>query len=248
MFGFWGCKNKDKKEPGVTTASGAEKYKVDYSGQKDYFTGAKDEYKVGETVTVYYGLIATDTDYWFTLDGEKLNCAWDDDNGYVIEFTMPSHDVVLECHSRNSMVYEPYSEGDILVDYYIGTVGTDGGDSYRELVLSYIDFYQAKLEVITYSAASGVETVTEYTVPYDAINMCFEAIDEEDFRSWADLEDYECLDGAITSLGYLDRDGEYIKVSTDKMPQDGESALDRVGAVLAEYIKNEYLTDKGDSN
>ena len=58
-------------------------------------------------MTLYYEIIATDTDYSFLLDGENLNFGWDENKGFVITFTMPDHDVKLECRMRNSMVYDP---------------------------------------------------------------------------------------------------------------------------------------------
>ena len=81
-------------------------YSVDYCGQKDCYTNAKDKYKAGSKVTLYYDLIATDTDYKFTLDGESLNWTSDENGLFTIEFIMPDHDVKLECHTKNSM--EPY--------------------------------------------------------------------------------------------------------------------------------------------
>lgn len=43
----------------------AEYHTVDYSGNKDCFTNAKDRYRVGEQVELYFDLIATDVDYTF---------------------------------------------------------------------------------------------------------------------------------------------------------------------------------------
>ena len=85
----------------------AAKYKVDYDGHKSSYTGAKDSYPAGAKVTLYYEFIATDTDYSFYLDGESLKYEWDEKHGFAITFTMPDHDVKLECRSRNSMVYDP---------------------------------------------------------------------------------------------------------------------------------------------
>lgn len=85
-----------------------KKYNVDYCGAKDCYSNAKDSYKAGTKVTLYYDLIATDTDYSFTLDGEPVKWSYDVKKGIVIEFTMPEHDVKLECHSHNSML--PYYE------------------------------------------------------------------------------------------------------------------------------------------
>ncbi len=90
MLGLFGCS--------------AKKYRVDYGGDKDFFKGAKDEYRAGEKVTVYYDLIATDTDYTFLLDGKQINPDYSENKGYIITFKMPDHDVKLKVNSRNSML------------------------------------------------------------------------------------------------------------------------------------------------
>lgn len=81
-------------------------YHVDYHGQEDFFDGAKSSYEEGEHVRLTYGIIATDTDYSFYVDGESYNAKWDDRLGYVIEFDMPDHDIEVYYTSRNSMVNE----------------------------------------------------------------------------------------------------------------------------------------------
>lgn len=83
----------------------AKAYTVDYCSQKDDYKNARDKYKAGEKVEVYYYLIATDTDYSFYLDGERLNPDYEEAKGYIIRFTMPEHNVKLECQSKNSMIY-----------------------------------------------------------------------------------------------------------------------------------------------
>lgn len=80
----------------------AKKYKVDYCGQKMAYSNAKDEYRAGEIVTLYFDMIATDTDYSFTLDGAQLMRDYDPKKGFVLSFTMPDRDVKLHCFSRNS--------------------------------------------------------------------------------------------------------------------------------------------------
>ena len=83
-----------------------KKYKVDYCGEKYAYKNAKDEYRAGEKVTVYYWMIATDTDYSFSLDGAELSRDYDTKKGFILSFSMPNHDVVLHCFSRNSMLRE----------------------------------------------------------------------------------------------------------------------------------------------
>ncbi|MCR4615646.1 MAG: hypothetical protein K5756_05810 [Clostridiales bacterium] len=100
MFCFFGCGKKGN----------AVKYQVDYNGQKSSFENAKDSYKAGEKVTLYYKYIATDTDYAFYLDSERLNTGYDDDKGFIISFEMPAHDVTLTVEQRNLMVTDdPYT-------------------------------------------------------------------------------------------------------------------------------------------
>ena len=93
MFTLFGC--------------GKPKYKLHFEGYG--FQSSKTEYAAGDQVTVYYDLIATDTDYRFWLDDEnvKLKQDYDDRHGYVFTFTMPDHELTLHVSSHNSMEYIP---------------------------------------------------------------------------------------------------------------------------------------------
>ena len=84
----------------------AKKYKVDYCGQKFGYANARDEYRAGEKVTLYFNMIATDTDYSFSLDGAELTRDYDTQKGFILSFIMPDHDVKLYCVSRNTMLRE----------------------------------------------------------------------------------------------------------------------------------------------
>ena len=86
---------------------GRQKYKLHFDGYG--FQSSKTAYAAGEKVTVYFDLIATDTDYRFWLDDEsvKLNQDYSERRGYVFTFTMPDHDLTLHVSSRNSMEYIP---------------------------------------------------------------------------------------------------------------------------------------------
>ncbi len=96
MFGCFGCMGR--------------RYAVDYCGEKDWYKGAKDAYRAGTQVTLHCEFIATDTNYSFYLDGEPLLPDYDDRRGFILRFTMPEHDVKLECVTRNTMVYVPEPE------------------------------------------------------------------------------------------------------------------------------------------
>ena len=89
---------------------GGNRFRVDYNGRKDAFRGAKDTYRAGQQVTLYYDLIGTDTDYAFFLDGERLQTDYSHQKGYILRFTMPDRDVTLTVESYNSMVFVPPEE------------------------------------------------------------------------------------------------------------------------------------------
>lgn len=80
------------------------KYNVDYCGEKESFTGAKDSYRAGQKVELVYKFVATDTDYSFFIDGERMKPDFKEGKGYIISFTMPEHDVSLSVDAKNSMV------------------------------------------------------------------------------------------------------------------------------------------------
>lgn len=80
-----------------------KKYNATYD-YKDGYEGAKDSYRAGEKVKLVYGMIASDTDYTFYVDGADYKVSYE--NGYVIEFTMPKNDVHVHHDAVNSMVKE----------------------------------------------------------------------------------------------------------------------------------------------
>lgn len=89
---------------------GKPKYKLQFDGFG--FQSEKTEYAEGETVTVRYDLIATDTDYRFWLDDDtvEMDRDYDDAHGYIFRFSMPAHDLTLHVSSHNSMAYIPRIE------------------------------------------------------------------------------------------------------------------------------------------
>jgi hypothetical protein len=109
-------------------ASKKATYRIDFSGQREYYCTdipkgptdgksqkgknsvygpvPKEKYREGEEVVLYFYMVATDTNYTFLLDGEPFFPSWEGSKGYLIRFTMPAHDVKLECRHRNSMIRE----------------------------------------------------------------------------------------------------------------------------------------------
>lgn len=84
-------------------------YKVIFDGYPLY-DGKTDEpstglYQAGEKVVLYFPFIATDTNYYFYLDGKEINSSdYSHERGFIFEFIMPEHDVTFSWTSRNTMV------------------------------------------------------------------------------------------------------------------------------------------------
>ena len=233
LFGLFGC---GKKGP---------EYKIDFSGEESWYEGAKKTYREGEEVTLYYGLIATDTDYKFLLDGESLNYDYDEDRGFIITFTMPAHDVKLECEMKNSMEYVPEVIPDVvLFDYYSGTTGPDGYDSSVEYTLSTYTRENHRLSVFVKASPDEEETRTDYLVPSELSEKCYRAVYEYEMNEWANRDDLEPIDGALVVLKYKIGD-DYIRLSSEAAPYGGVAQMDAIGMMLREYAAPEYLEQEG---
>ena len=229
MFSLFGC--------------GKASFAVDYRGQKEDYRGARDTYKTGEKVKLTYYLIATDTDYSFYLDGERLNPDYKTDKGFILEFTMPDHDVQLECRAVNSMVKTIDDEsltGDLLVDFYTAAVATDGGDGYEEMTL--YTYTSDRLKLIVYRQDDGnAEQSTTYFVPRAAFDRCCDVIDETGMRTWNDsAEPLDGEEGAVTVCKFRDTDGSYVRVTSEAMPEGGAQAFAQLRTVLQSYVSDAY--------
>ncbi|MCR5800144.1 MAG: hypothetical protein K6G69_08720 [Lachnospiraceae bacterium] len=67
------------------------------------FRSERTAYNAGEKVTVYFDMIASDTDYHFYTDDVELQRVYGNSNGYEFTFEMPEHDVTISVESRNTM-------------------------------------------------------------------------------------------------------------------------------------------------
>lgn len=222
------CKAKTK------THSPTESYKVIC---EDYlFENVKKSYRPGQKVKIYFPYVATDTDYSFYLDDQRINdYTYSDAKGFIITFTMPAHDVTLTYESKNTMenIFHTYEPGTVLVTYAETVFTAEGNTLYRLTVEATEDESKHKMTVYTDSQTS------EYLIPVFPYESCYNYILSEQLWNWNELEEYECLTGKLISLTIL-LDGAPVTVSTDQMPQDGESILSYLHSHFADYIKEEY--------
>lgn len=91
----------------MSILSGCSLFKKEYNVEydvKDAYEGAKDSYRAGTRVKLIYPMIATDTDYTFTVTGKDGTVISQEPSAFgEIIFIMPEQDVVIETISRNSM-------------------------------------------------------------------------------------------------------------------------------------------------
>jgi len=215
--------------------SKGNRYKVDLDGSDFCYEGVKESYRAGNDVTLYYTLIATDTDYSFYLDGEPINFEYDEKKGFVIRFTMPEHDVKLECNAKESMTYVLSGwngEADVmLLDLYRAETAAEGSKESREYVITTIDDPdQVRLDVYVKEGGEE-ETCTSCSIPYENAHelLCF--VYDNGLDAWNDLEEWVSLDGTQTVCKFWNGE-EHIRVSTDRMPEGGEKTLDELFKLL----------------
>lgn len=165
-FMLWGCSEKPAT------------YEIDFCGEKQLYDGAKDSYSAGESVKLYYSLIADDMNYTFFLDGEKLHVDYDDEKGYIIRFNMPDHDVKLECVTKNSMTFE---EG-ITEEYYRPT-------RFLSLIKSYSrnsEWDEENDLLLAYAKYSGVTLHIDDTEDFPELSRALEELYGMQIRSRED--------------------------------------------------------------
>ncbi|MBR2027879.1 MAG: hypothetical protein IKA10_02665 [Oscillospiraceae bacterium] len=204
-------------------------YRVDYDGRKELYKGAKDFYRAGKEVKLYCRMPVTDTNCSFYLDGEAVNCDYDEKEGCIIRFIMPEHDVKLECRDSESAVYSSPQwggEADVmLLSCYRAAVSSVEGDGYHELVLTTTGNPE-EIRLDEYIKAEDAEEIrTTFYISWQAAQEILLQIEEYGLSGWNDLEDGVSIDGAEKVCRFWDGE-RYIRVSSDCMPEDGEEKLD----------------------
>jgi len=231
----------------------ANRYTIDYCGQKDLYKRAKSSCRAGQEVTLYYPHIATDTDYCFYLDDERLGVSYEDKKGIVIRFTMPEHDVKLYMTSDNTMTVLSESKlsefgindlselgADVMLINYYET--TPAAGQVRELVLKTTqDPEVLRLDYYQRDSADEEYDVKCCTVPADMAEELFIYIWYSGMRSWDDGG--VCIDGVLKVCKFYDN-GSYTRVSTEAMPAEADAkVIESVGEQLmkcmAAYMDNQ---------
>lgn len=207
------------------------------------FESKKKTYAAGETVTVYYDFIATDTDYVFYSNDVDLKSGYDNEHGYVFTFTMPAHDVMIQMYSKNTMVYDPDAEreeteaeliastagSDKVFRYYRATTGTDGGDGYDEYTL----YRRARGDMIMVRASEWPDEPKSRRaciVTDSALYDCLKIVDKNDMRKWNKM-DGQAITGAMYIAEFWEA-GKLLRADSENMPADGLQAFGEIEKVM----------------
>ncbi|MBR1589608.1 MAG: hypothetical protein IJ657_00805 [Acidaminococcaceae bacterium] len=127
----------------------------------------------------------------------------------------------------------------MLIDYFERAVGTPEEAPYYELVL----YQHNETELLLERYANGgtpEETVTTFHVPAEVYEKVMQIIQGHDMASWNSHSDCFALDGKLYVCKF--QDGErFIRVSSDAMPEDGQTAFHEIRSLLNGYTQEKYL-------
>lgn len=222
-----------------------DRYSIEY-GNKGLYNGAKDSYKAGQTVTLRFPYVATDTSYGFYLNGVPIDKTYSDMGGYKLTFVMPPYDAKLECVTRNDMAYvrpeEEITES-LLYEYYKGTaLATDGKSETYTIALYSISETdsdgntEGRSEIRV--SKTNVDGTTEENV-YDAKRYgsyeCDEVAKEYYMHGWDTMKNTISETGMIVRVKFNTATG-YITVSNGCMPENGREGMNKIRAILEGYI------------
>ena len=127
----------------------------------------------------------------------------------------------------------------MLVDCFERTVGTPIEMPYFETVMYAYSKDQVKIERYTEGGTKN-EKVTVYLVPADMAQKVFDAIRDSGMNGWNDRRDTVGLNGKMYVCKFPDGKGSLIRVSSDRMPEDGRGAFSDVFSAMSSCLREEY--------
>ncbi len=138
-------------------------------------------------------------------------------------------DAALPENSEAGSPEDYITNENLIFDYYEATVATVGGDESEEYCLyRYTDTH---LVLARYEKTEDSEETMVYcTVPASVLDDCMKLVKKYKMRKW---KDGSGLRGMRYVVKFMD-DGEFKRVSSDDMPENGRKAFDEIHGVLGE--------------
>lgn len=217
-----------------------KKYKMDYGTNKSLFIDARSRYKADEIVRLK---VPKSPEALFTLyiNGDELKpLSEDDDEYFEYEFVMPQKNVAVTFDLKS--LYRIQKEAEKLevkpttiIDYFEKPIAVEGGRGYYEMVLSTYGTERAVLDIFDMPDAEGEEEYFSYEVPFEAVDEVLGIIDACGMAEWENRNDTTCITGRLFVCRFK-FEGNYINVSSKKMPVDGTASFYRVKNYLSRYL------------
>ena len=140
-------------------------------------------------------------------------------------------------------VYQPTAaeieEHVILIDYFERVVGTPEEQPYFEMVLSAYSETELLLDIYT-EGDTPQEEKKSYIVPLSAYTDAAAVFTKHGMKTWNDRDDCYGITGKYYVCNIKVGD-QYIRVTSEHMPEDGKDAFYAVQSALQAYAKPAYL-------
>ena len=129
----------------------------------------------------------------------------------------------------------------LVVDYFERVTGTPEEQPYFEIVLYH--YTEAELLLEKYvNGGTDEEVLTTYHVPAEAYEQALQVIKKYAMASWNSHDDCSPLDGKLYVCKFSEGP-DFTRVSSDSMPEEGETAFCELRKTLSNYIVDKFLVE-----
>ena len=210
----------------------ALKYRIEYDNEAGLVNPIHEAFP-GEPVTLQMHIVFDKITNVYANGAPVQQTDGPDSDCLYYTFIMPSEDVYIEIKTDNIGGADPI----LCADYYERVSGIDpqaGEPGYYELAL-YQDGQDTLLLEVINEGGTPRETVTRYRVPKDVHNKVCEFFYTNKMEEWNNLEDTYPIDGMMYAVQYVE-DGYTYRVTSESMPEGGESVFSAFRALLYAYL------------
>ena len=137
--------------------------------------------------------------------------------------------------------YKNAGKNTMLLDYYERVVGTPTEMPYYEIVLYTHSDSLAKLEEYQNGGTEN-ETITSWLIPLEAAQEMLTAVKNSGMAGWNGRRGTG-LCGKMYVCKFPDGRDDYIRISSDNMPENGRRAFSAVKAAMCKWMNDAYLED-----
>ncbi|MBR5796481.1 MAG: hypothetical protein IKY26_10085 [Erysipelotrichaceae bacterium] len=121
----------------------------------------------------------------------------------------------------------------MLINYYSKTYHVNGYSSYEMVLSTTPQPNEVKLDIYTKQEDAN-ETCSTIYLPINVVEECMKWIQKCQMNQWNENENTESLDGKLLVCKHY-FNGEYIRVSTDCMPENGEQMIEEVANIISKH-------------